>query len=149
MIKAEGHGLPMIQDMNPEVAKTFERYSSVIRNRLLFLRQLILRTASGMDGMSAIEESLKWGEPSYRSRFGSPIRLGWKAALPEQYGLYFNCNTSLVDTFRERFADQLRFEGNRAILFQVDEKLPVEAVTVCIERALDYHRIKHLPMLGL
>ena len=38
--------------------------------------------------------------------------------------MYFNCNTTLVRSFRELFPDSFEFEGNRAIIFPISEKLP-------------------------
>lgn len=55
--------------------------------------------------------------------------------------MYFNCQTTLVDTFRTLFPE-LRCEGNRAILFEVGEELPVDALSQCITLALTYHSRK-------
>lgn len=49
---------------NPDVAKVFNNYPESIRKKLLYLRQLILDTASETEGVSKLEETLKWGEPS-------------------------------------------------------------------------------------
>jgi len=73
-----------------------------------------------------------------QSRSGSTVRLGWKKTTPGQYVMYFNCQTSLVDTFRTLFPE-LKFEGNRALLFEEDKALPTAAVKQCIELALTYH----------
>jgi len=130
------------------VAAKYHSFPEKIGNKLLFLRQLILDTASEMTDVGEIEETLKWGEPSYIAKFGSTIRIGWKRSNPKQYAIYFNCNTTLVETFRELYRDQFRFEGNRAIVFKENEDLPVNELKQCIALALNYHRIKHLPMLG-
>lgn len=119
-----------------------------MRERLLFLRQLILETASELETVGAIEETLKWGEPSYVSKTGSTIRIDWKASFPGQYAMYFHCKTRLVGTFKELYRDQFQFEGNRAILFNEQEQIPINELKHCIALALTYHRIKHLPMLG-
>ncbi|MEL6650702.1 MAG: hypothetical protein AAFQ87_07870 [Bacteroidota bacterium] len=81
------------------VAAKFEAYPDEIRPKLWRLRQLIIDTASEIEGINRLEESLKWGEPSYQCRKGSPIRMDWKERAPEQYAIYFNCSTSLVETF--------------------------------------------------
>jgi len=88
-----------------------------MRNKLLFLRQLILDTAAELDAVGAVEETLKWGEPSYITKSGSTIRIDWKRSNPKQYAMYFHCKTKLVDTFKELYRDQFKFEGNRAIVF--------------------------------
>ena len=41
---------------------------------MLRLRQIVLDTASETEGVDALEETLKWGEPSYLTRDGSTIR---------------------------------------------------------------------------
>tara|TARA_Y100001956_G_scaffold22734_1_gene22379 strand:+ start:2165 stop:2566 length:402 start_codon:yes stop_codon:yes gene_type:complete len=115
--------------------------------KLMLLRELIFQTASEHD-LGSIEESLKWGEPSYNVYGGSPIRIDWKAKTPDHYYLYFNCSTRLVDTFRELFGEQLNFQGNRAIILEVIQPLPRDAIKTCIRLALTYHKVKHLPLLG-
>ncbi len=85
---------------NPEVAQVFDGYPAPMRRRMLRLRQIVLDTAAETEGVAAVEESLKWGEPSFLTKGGSTIRLDWKARSPHRYALYFNCNTSLVDTFK-------------------------------------------------
>ncbi len=115
----------------------------------MFLRQLILDTAAETEGVDEVEETLKWGEPSYLSPSGSTVRIAWKKKTPDQYAIYFHCRTNLVDTFRELYSDRFRFEGNRAIVFFVNEELPIEELKHCIALSLTYHRRKHLPLLGV
>lgn len=133
---------------NPAVAAVFDKYPPEHRSRMMVLRKLIYETAAKSTEIGALEETLKWGEPSYLAKKGSTVRLAWKAKNPDQYGIYFQCQTSLVETFRELYSDQLRFDGNRAILFNSDESIPEEVVGHCISLSLNYHRLKHLPMLG-
>ncbi|MFZ6775455.1 DUF1801 domain-containing protein [Undibacterium sp. Ji83W] len=133
---------------NPLVAQVFGNYPSLIRQKLMRLRQLILDTASEYKLASTLEETLKWGEPSYLVKTGSTIRIDWKSARPEQYAMYFHCQTSLVDTFKQLYADKLTFEGNRAIIFHQDDEVAIDEVRHCILLALTYHDRKHLPMLG-
>lgn len=126
----------------------FEHYPPAARERLLALRELIYQTASELGDVGGIEESLKWGEPSFKTASGSPVRIDWKASSPDRYAMYFHCGSKLVDTFRELHGDCLQFEGNRAIVFEIDQELPVDVVKQCLSMALRYHRIKHLPLLG-
>ncbi len=95
-----------------------------------------------------MEETLKWGEPSYLTKGGSTIRMDWKQKSPHQYALYFNCNTSLVETFKSLYRGFFTFEGNRAIVFCETDELPVDALKHCVSLALRYHRLKHQPLLG-
>jgi len=134
---------------NPQVAAIFQSYPKNIRTKLLQLRQLVFETAAETEGVGEVEETVKWGEPSYAVKGGSTIRMDWKSKNPGHYAMYFHCKTRLIDTFKEVYGDQFDFEGNRAILFDVHNKVPVEALKHCISLSLTYHRRKHLPLLGL
>jgi len=135
----------MTSPPDPAVAEVFESYPSAIRLKAMELRQLILETAAATEGVGPITETLKWGEPAYlttASKSGSTIRIGWKKSAPSRYALYFNCQTSLVDTFRSQFPNEFKFEGNRAIIFQDTDTVPNDALALCIAAALTYHRAK-------
>lgn len=127
------------------VASKFEAYPPKIRRKMMALRRLILQTAAATDGVGELEETLKWGEPAYvtsQSRSGSTVRIDWKKAKPGQYAMYFNCQTTLVDTFRTLFPNDFKYEGNRAIVFEADEAVSVRALEFCIAAALTYHRTR-------
>lgn len=142
---------PKVDDLIPnlQVAEVFASYPPHMRKNLLTLRRLIFETAAETDGVGVVEETLKWGEPSYLVNGGATIRMAWKSSNPEQYALYFHCKTKLIDTFKEIYADQLRFSGNRAIIFSVSDKIPVKVLKHCIALSLTYHRRKKVPMLGV
>jgi hypothetical protein len=132
---------------NPEVKAVFESYPQKIRTKLMFLRQLILETAASFNGVGEIEETLKWGEPSYltpQTKSGSTIRINWKKSQENQYAMYFKCTANLVPAFRERYPKEFKFEGNRSIVFNIDEEIPVKELKKCIALALTYHRNKKL-----
>ena len=133
--------------MQQNVKAKFEAYPENVRAHLLDLRQLIMAVAAD-ENLGDVEESLKWGQPSYRTKDGSPLRIDWKPKVPEEYAMYFNCSTRLVDTFRELHRDELQFQENREITFNLGENLPEQAVRQCISIALKYHKVKHLPLLG-
>ena len=127
---------------NPAVAEVFDGYPPKIRKKLLALRSLIFETAAKTDGVGAIEETLKWGEPSYltpETKSGSTVRIGWKESAPDRYAMYFHCQTTLVSDFRERFSGQLEFEGNRAIVLPENARVPKGVLASCIAAALTYH----------
>lgn len=134
---------------NPAVAAAYDAYPDDVRRCLLDLRQLILDVAESHPGIGALEETLKWGEPSYLAKDGSTIRLGVPKAESRCYAMYFNCNTKLVDTFREVYSTDFSFEGNRAIVFQLGESVQTDRLKHCVELALRYHRVKSLPLLGI
>ena len=134
---------------NSDVAEVFDAYPDKIREKLMLLRQLVFETASEIDDVGEVEETLKWGEPSYLVKGGSTIRMDWKKSKPTQFAMYFHCKTKLVDTFKELYNNKLKFEGNRAIIFGENDQIPVDELKHCIYLSLTYHSKKHLPMLGV
>lgn len=124
------------------VADAFGRFPAAVRARLLELRELILETAESTEGVGRIEETLKWGEPAYltlETGSGSTVRIAPFRKSAAEFGLYFNCQTSLVGSFRQWFPEDLRFEGNRAIVFRVEDPIPEDMVRKCVAAALTYH----------
>jgi len=130
-----------------EVASIYESYPYVMRIKLLYLRQLIIETASETGLGNDLEETLKWGEPSYLTPSGSTIRIAWKESKPKQYAMYFHCKTKLLGTFKEIYGNTFKFEGNRAIIFDETDSVAITELKHCIELALTYHNIKHLPLV--
>ena len=133
---------------NPTVEAVFANYPAEMNKKMMALRQLILDTASETEGVAKLEETLKWGEPSYITKGGSTIRIDWKPSNPNEYAMYFNCQSKLIDTFKELYHDTLAFDGNRAIVLNVGVAIPTNELKHCVSLALTYHKIKHLPMLG-
>ena len=130
---------------SPTVAQVFNAYPQPMRKRLQVLRELVFETAAATHGVGKLEETLKWGEPAYvtsESKSGSTIRIAWKPKSPSQYAIYFNCQTSLVETFKTLFPGEFTFEGNRAIVFDVADEVPKDTLAFCIAAALTYHRKK-------
>jgi hypothetical protein len=134
---------------NPEVEVVFANYPAAVREKLLGLRDLIVETARELEGVSTLEETLKWGEPSYITKYGSTLRMDWKAKTPNQYAMYFKCTSRLVETFRTVFKNDFNFEGNRAIVFSMTDRIPKKELKECIKATLSYHKVKHLPTLGI
>gem|GEM_PF-673270 len=124
---------PSIAD--PEVAAVFESFPEGIRRQLFALRTLILGVGTRVDPIAKVSESLKWGEPSYTTISGSPVRLGCKRDDTERFAVYFHCQTKLISTFRHLYPNTFTFEGNRAILFNKDEQVPMQELEKCIELA--------------
>lgn len=135
-------------NQNPKVALKFQTYPKEIKTKLTYLRNLIIETAIENENIEEIEETLKWGEPSYLVKKGSTIRIDWKPKTPNQYAMYFKCTSKLVVTFKEVYGDTFKYEKNRAILFDLNDKVPTEELKECIELALRYHTLKNEPLLG-
>jgi len=132
---------------SPEVSAVFNTYSQEVRERLLQLRQLILDIASRTDGVGELEETLKWGQPSYltlKTKSGSTIRIDHVKSIEGQYAIYFNCKTNLVAAFKRIYPNIFNIEGNRAIHFNVKEDIPQEELSFCISLALTYHLDKNM-----
>ena len=138
----------MSDAINSDVSSVIENYPTAIQEKVLFLRNLIYEVAKDLESDSDIDETLKWNEPSYLAKSGSTIRIAWGSKRPNQYGLFFNCKSKLVDTFKELYPNVFNFEGNRAIIFNKDDVIPIDELKHCIRLALIYHQLKHLPMLG-
>ncbi len=127
------------------VAKVFGAYPAKLRGRLLSLRRLILKTAAKTEGVGALEETLKWGQPSYltaKTKSGSTIRIDRIKASGTKYAVYFHCQTDLVPTFRELYPKKFDYESNRAIILDVENKPDEKALAHCIALALTYHARK-------
>ena len=72
-----------------------------------------------------------------RSRRGSTVRIDQVRSRPGAYAMYFHGRTRLVDSFR-RYPETFAFGGNRAIVLDADEPVPVAALRRCISAALTY-----------
>jgi hypothetical protein len=128
--------------IDPNVQAAFNMFSPGVRKKLMQLRKLIFDVASATEGVGELEETLKWGQPSYLtivSKSGSTIRISREKKTAGDFAIYFKCQTSLVATFKELYQNKFRYEGNRAILFNVDDKIPVPELSHCIAMALTYH----------
>lgn len=124
------------------VEAAYNTYPASARNVLLNVRTLIFQTAARNPVVGPVTETLKWGEPAYlteETKSGSTIRMAWKPAKPDHGALFFNCKTTLVDTMHEIYPDTFTYQGTRAVLFRLDQPLPIDALAHCIEMALTYH----------
>lgn len=133
---------------DPQVNEVFQKYPKLVKERMDHLRTLVLASAEEIEGLEKLEETLKWGEPSYLTKHGSTVRMDWKEKNPDQYAIYFKCTSKLVPTFKAIYGDIFTFEGNRAIVFKLNDQVPDKELKHCISMALTYHKIKHLPLLG-
>ena len=138
---ASGAAKKRAVDADPAVDAVFDTCPKPVKTKLLALRRLIFDTAKTTKGVGALEETLKWGQPSYltnESRSGSTVRIDRVKAEPGQVAVYFHCQTDLVETFREIYPE-LRYEGNRAILLNAADRLPEPELRHCVALALTYH----------
>lgn len=133
--------------MESNIQAVYNSFPQPFREKLLTIRDWIFDLAEAF-GIEDLQECLKWGEPSYTCRKGSTIRVAWSTKHPDLCGVYFNCNSSLVETFRELYPDSFTVSGNRALLFTATDPLPEKPLRHCLSLALRYHQLKHRPLLG-
>jgi hypothetical protein len=129
--------------MPADVAAAFSIFPECVRARLLEVRELIFETAADIECVGPLTETLKWGEPAYLTQAtcsGSTIRLGWFRSSERDCAVLFNCRTTLVDDFRERFPGVFVYEKNRAIVLDASKPLPKAPLSSCLGTALTYHR---------
>lgn len=117
---------------NPAVKAVFSKYPDSVQSKMLNLRRLVLEVGEEI-GLSSMEETLKWGEPSYLAKKGSTIRMDWKEKAPEQYAMYFKCTSKLVSSFQFAYNDIFSFAGTRAIVFKLDGKVPESEHQGCVD----------------
>lgn len=134
--------------MYPDIQSKFATYPEHVRPAMLNLRSLMFSVAEEHQ-LGKVVEILSWGEPSYRVKLGSAVRMDWKPKDPNHYFMFFHCQTKLVDTFRELYSDTLAFQGNRAIVLALNRELPDDIIRHCLEMAFTYKNRKHLPLLGM
>ena len=124
-----------------EVSRALSALPAPICRRLLEVRELIFSAAAAHDEVGKLTETLKWGEPAYltdESGSGTTIRLG-RLKDSDHAAVLFNCKTTLVDNFRERFPDRFEYRQTRALLVPVTGKLERKELTICLSLALTYH----------
>ncbi|MDX1908442.1 MAG: DUF1801 domain-containing protein [Bacteroidia bacterium] len=139
----------LIVQTDPRVNTVFVNYPDFVRDKMQYLRELVIETAGEITDLVVLEETLKWGEPSFIAKNGSTLRMDWKEKTPEQYQMYFKCTSRLVETFKIVFGDLFDYEKDRAIIFQLDQKIPVTELKQCIKATLMYHKVKNDVTLGI
>lgn len=135
-----------VQSINASVDAVLASYPATAQYQIRNLRDLILDIAGEL--ALDVEETLKWGEPSYLVKGGSTVRLAWKNAKPETCTVFVHCQTRLIETFREIYPDVFEYEGKRALHLPLDGRLNEAALRHCLTLAMTYHKVKHLPLLG-
>ena len=120
---------------------TGQQCPGALKKNLMSLRELIFDVAAKTEGVGPLDETLKWGQPSYltsESGSGTTVRLD-RLKSGERYAVYFHCQSGLVESFRAIYPDTFRYEGKRAIVFKTGERVPVRALRHCLGLALTHH----------
>lgn len=125
-----------------KVASVFQDYPAALRKKLDRLRDMIFEVATETEGVGPLEETLKWGSPSYltcETQSGTTVRIdriGWQK---EKYGIFVHCQSGVLDQFRAAFGNDFNYDGNRGLILDSKDELPEEAVRHFIWLALTYH----------
>jgi len=128
-----------------KVENTFNAYPEMIKQKLLFFREIIFQVANESDEVGAIEETLKWGSPSYLTyspKSGTTIRLSRVRGENDKCAISVHCQTSLVSECKAIYPE-LKYDGNRSLILDINRELPVEKIRHFIFLALTYHHRKN------
>jgi len=132
---------------NPDVLAVLNGYPDALRKALKALRALIVETAERTDHAGELEETLRWGQPSYltvRPKTGTTIRIDRDTSGKGDYALFVSCQSSLVSEWRAMFPD-LNFGGDRSVHFKLEDPFPEDNLRQMIVMALTYHKRKRGP----
>ncbi len=86
-----------------------------------------------------IEESLKWGQPSYttKPKTGTPMRLA--ATKTGDVGIFVHCQSQVIPEFEATYPGVFKLDGNRGVLLPPEGALAEDELKIFIARALTYH----------
>ena len=130
----------MSQD-DPSVLATLAERPPKLRKKLQALRRLILDVAASIPDVGPLEETLKWGQPSFltsTSRSGTTIRIDRLSKTDDRPALFVPCQTDLIQTFKEIYPKSFDYQGNRAIILDADKPWLEDDLRHCIALALTY-----------
>ena len=134
----------MALDIDPAVSDVIAGWRIPIGKAALEVRSLIFDTASRLPQVGIVSEMLKWNQPAFlttQTGSGTTLRMG-ETRDGKKLGLYVHCQTTLIDTFRLHYPNQLEFEKKRAIILDPDISQIIEPLRHCIALALTYHSSK-------
>ena len=124
------------------VRDAFASHPPPMRAALLHLRHLVYASVAEHPEIGEVMETLKWGDPSWlpkTPRIGATVRINAIKNSSGRYAAYFHCRTNLLTNFRDLYPGQFRFEGNRALIFSLGERIPEAPLRHCFALALTYH----------
>lgn len=125
---------------DPSVKAVFDGFPDDIKTMALSLRSLIFDVAADTPQVGRLEETLRWGQPSYltpETKSGSTLRIG--SAKGGGCALFAHCATDLISTYAAMFHDCERIEGNRAVIFKDVSEIVPDRLCLLIYHGLTYH----------
>ncbi|GAB3488916.1 hypothetical protein [Marinomonas epiphytica] len=127
--------------MKQDVEQKLNGYPESIRQIMLSIRKLIFGVAENCR-LGEVEESLKWGQLSYKVSKGTAIRMDWNETTKDKLHFYVHCQTSLIGAFRAMYPEQFDYQGNRELMMTIEGDMPLNCLAHCIELAFTYDRKK-------
>lgn len=123
-----------------KIKAAYDAFPPDARGMAMTLRDLIFSVAWDNPEVGAIEETLKWGQPSYltsETKSGSTLRIG----VPKNgvTALFAHCATDIVSTYASTFPNTDQIEGNRAVIFTTADDIVPMRLRLLIYHALTYH----------
>lgn len=129
---------------NDKVAAAFDAFPPETRDMALTLRDLIFSVAWDTPQVGEIEETLKWGQPSYltpKTKSGSTLRIGM--TKNGHAAVFAHCATNIISSYASTFPNTDQIEGNRAVIFTSPDEIVPMRLRLLIYHALTYHLKKH------
>lgn len=127
---------------NKQVASVFEGYPKNLRTKLDRMRQLVFEVAKETEGVGPLNETLKWGSPSYlthETQSGTTVRIDRISWQKDKYGVFVHCQSGVMEQFKSAFGNDYTYDGKRGIILDSKDDIPEEAVRHFIWLALTYH----------
>jgi len=101
---------------NKKVESVFDTYPRPLRKKLEQVRDMIFEVAASTEGVGPIEETLKWGSPSYlttETQSGTTVRIDQPGWEKDKYGLFVHCQSGVLGQFKDSFGKDFDYDGNR------------------------------------
>lgn len=125
-----------------KIASVFDGYPKNLRKKLDRMRELIFEVATETEGVGKLNETLKWGSPSYltdQTQSGTTVRIDRVSWQKDKYGVFVHCQSGVIDQFKSAFGNDYTYDGQRGIILDSNEEIPEEAIRHFIWLALTYH----------
>ncbi|MFT6630916.1 MAG: hypothetical protein ACJAS4_000860 [Bacteriovoracaceae bacterium] len=123
----------------------YSEYPNIVKSYLLEMRKIILDTAKKEKDVGAIEEVLRWGQPTFlttESKSGTMIRIDRYKKQDDKVAIFFHCQTQIIKMITLKYGKKLTYDGNRGIVFDIKKPLPKRVIKDCAHLALRYNLIK-------